>query len=121
MESEQEMLNRITVNPGIFSGKPIIRGMRMGVEHILGMLAAGDTVQVILEEYPFLEREDIQACTYTPTALWQANMCMSAYPFKKRHEVPARRLQHHGDDMTTAAMVVSTRNRIRIRHSLASR
>ena len=62
MEHEQELLNRITVHPGIFGGKPIIRGMRMAVEHILGMLAAGDTAQVILEEYPFLEPEDIQAC-----------------------------------------------------------
>ena len=62
MEREQELLNRITVHPGIFGGKPIIRGMRMAVEHILGMLAAGDTAQVILEEYPFLEPEDIQAC-----------------------------------------------------------
>ena len=62
MEREQEPLNRITVNPDIFGGKPIIRGRRMAVEHILGMLAAGDTAQVILEEYPFLEPEDIQAC-----------------------------------------------------------
>ena len=62
MEREQELLNRITVNPDIFGGKPIIRGMRMAVEHILGMLAAGDTAQVILEEYPFLEPEDVQAC-----------------------------------------------------------
>ncbi len=62
MEREQELLNRITVHPEIFGGKPIIRGMRMAVEHILGMLAAGDTTQVILEEYPFLEPEDIQAC-----------------------------------------------------------
>lgn len=62
MEREQELLGRITVNPGIFGGKPIIRGMRISVEHVLGMLAAGDTAQVILEEYPFLEPEDIQAC-----------------------------------------------------------
>ena len=62
MESEQELLNRITMNRDIFGGKPIIRGMRMAVEHILGMLAAGDTAQVILEEYPFLEPDDIQAC-----------------------------------------------------------
>ena len=62
MEREQELLNRITVNPDIFGGKPIIRGRRMAVEHILGMLAAGDTAQVILEEYPFLEPEDVQAC-----------------------------------------------------------
>ena len=62
MENERELLNRITVHPGIFSGKPIIRDMRIAVEHILGMLAAGDTAQAILEEYPFLEPEDIQAC-----------------------------------------------------------
>ena len=62
MEREQELLDRITVNPNIFGGKPIVRGMRMAVEHILGMLAAGDTAQVILDEYPFLESEDIQAC-----------------------------------------------------------
>ena len=62
MEREQELLDRITVNSGIYGGKPIIRGMRVAVEHILGMLAAGDNVQIILEEYPFLEPEDIQAC-----------------------------------------------------------
>lgn len=62
MDREQELLRRITVNPGIFGGKPIIRSMRVAVEHILGMLAAGDTAQVILEEYPFLEPEDTQAC-----------------------------------------------------------
>ena len=62
MEREGELLDRITVNPNIFGGKPIVRGMRIAVEHILGMLAAGDTAQVILDEYPFLESEDIQAC-----------------------------------------------------------
>lgn len=62
MEGEQELIDRITVNPSIFGGKPIIRGMRIAVEHVLGMLASGDTAQVILEEYPYLEPEDIQAC-----------------------------------------------------------
>ena len=62
MKNEQEILNRITIRPGVLGGKPIIRDMRISVEHILGMLAAGDSVQVILEEYPFLEPEDIQAC-----------------------------------------------------------
>ena len=61
MEREQELLDRTTVNPGIFGGKPIVRGMLMAVEHILGMLATGDTAQVILEEYPFLEPADFQA------------------------------------------------------------
>ncbi|WP_260446713.1 DUF433 domain-containing protein [Nostoc sp. 2RC] len=55
-------MERITVNPQIFSGKPIIRSRRLAVEHILGMLAAGDTIETLLEGYPWLEREDIQAC-----------------------------------------------------------
>ncbi len=59
---DEELLNRITFNPSIFTGKPIIRGMRIAVEHILGMLAAGSTVEELLEGYPFLEKEDIQAC-----------------------------------------------------------
>ena len=59
---EQVLLKRITVNPRIFGGKPIIRGRRLAVEHVLGMLAAGDTPETILRGYPWLEREDIQAC-----------------------------------------------------------
>lgn len=62
MPTEVELLARITVRPEVFGGKPIVRDMRIAVEHILGMLAAGDTVEVLLEEFPFLEREDIQAC-----------------------------------------------------------
>jgi uncharacterized protein (DUF433 family) len=60
--TEAELLNRIEVNPKIFGGKPIIRGLRIAVEHVLGMLAAGDTPEKILQEYSFLEPEDIQAC-----------------------------------------------------------
>lgn len=59
--SEAELLKRITINPGIYRGKPIIRGMRIAVEHVLGMLAAGSTAESILEHYPYLEAEDIQA------------------------------------------------------------
>lgn len=60
--TEQILLERITVNPQIFGGKPIIRGRRLAVEHVLGMLAAGDDYETILEGYPWLERADIQAC-----------------------------------------------------------
>lgn len=60
--TEDEALNRITVDHRIFGGKPIIRGMRMAVEHVLGMLAGGETTEKILAEYPFLEPADIQAC-----------------------------------------------------------
>jgi uncharacterized protein (DUF433 family) len=59
---EQTFLERITINPNIFGGKPIIRGRRLAVEHVLGMLAAGDTIENILEGYPWLEREDVLAC-----------------------------------------------------------
>ncbi len=59
---EQKLLERITVSPAIFGGKPIIRGHRLAVEHVLGMLAAGDNAETILEGYPWLEPEDMQAC-----------------------------------------------------------
>jgi uncharacterized protein (DUF433 family) len=59
---EIELLKRITINPAIFGGKPIIRGRRLAVEHVLGMLAAGDTVESLLEAYPWLEAEDVRAC-----------------------------------------------------------
>jgi uncharacterized protein (DUF433 family) len=60
--TESELLDRIVVNPAVFGGKPTIRGLRMAVEHVLGMLAAGDTPEKVLQEYPFLEAADIQAC-----------------------------------------------------------
>jgi uncharacterized protein (DUF433 family) len=60
--NEKKLLERITVNPKIFGGKPIIRGRRLAVEHILGMLAAGDSIETILEGYSWLEPEDVQAC-----------------------------------------------------------
>lgn len=62
MTNEAKLLERITINPEIFGGKPIIRGRRLAAEHILGMLAAGDTMDTILEGYPWLEMADIQAC-----------------------------------------------------------
>ena len=59
---EKALLERIRFDPKIFGGKPIVRGRRLAVEHVLGMLAAGDTPETILEGYPWLEKEDIQAC-----------------------------------------------------------
>ena len=60
--NEQQLLNRITIDPKIFGGKPIIRGRRLAVEHVLGMLAAGDSADTLLQAYPWLERDDVQAC-----------------------------------------------------------
>lgn len=62
MTQQINLLDRITFRADIFGGKPIIRGMRFAVEHVLEMLAAGDSVETILSEYPILEPEDIQAC-----------------------------------------------------------
>lgn len=60
--TETDLLTRITFNPKIFNGKPLIRGRRLAVEHILGMLAAGETADSLLAAYAWLEMEDIQAC-----------------------------------------------------------
>ena len=62
MTNEAVLLERITVRSEIFGGKPIVRGMRFAVEHVLASLAAGDTTETILSEYPMLEPEDIRAC-----------------------------------------------------------
>ena len=60
--NENELLKRITIDPAIFGGKPIIRGRRLAVEHILAMLVAGDDADTILTGYDWLERDDILAC-----------------------------------------------------------
>jgi uncharacterized protein (DUF433 family) len=59
--SESEVLARITVDANIFGGKPIIRGMRIAVDHVLGMLEAGESQESLLAEYPFLDPADIRA------------------------------------------------------------
>jgi uncharacterized protein (DUF433 family) len=55
-------MERITVNPDVFAGKPIVRGKRIAVEHILGMMVDGATEVEIVDAYPFLEADDIRAC-----------------------------------------------------------
>jgi uncharacterized protein (DUF433 family) len=59
---ESQLLARITTNPAIFGGKPIVRGRRLAVEHVLGMLAAGDSFETIVAGYPWLEPDDVRAC-----------------------------------------------------------
>lgn len=59
---EAGLRERITVNPSIFGGKPIVRGHRLAVEHVLGLLAAGDSVDDLLRAYLSLERDDVLAC-----------------------------------------------------------
>ncbi len=60
--NDQLLLERITLNPKIMVGKPVIRGTRLTVEFILNLLAHGASVAEILDEYHGLAPEDIQAC-----------------------------------------------------------
>jgi uncharacterized protein (DUF433 family) len=56
------MQDRITTHPDICNGRPIVRGTRIAVQSVLELLAAGDSVDDVLEEYPALTRADVQAC-----------------------------------------------------------
>jgi len=56
------MAERIIVNPDICNGKPVINGTRITVQTVLEFLAAGDSVDDVLQEYPALKREDVHAC-----------------------------------------------------------
>ena len=67
------MLNRISVDPNICFGKPCIKGHRIWVSLILDMLAAGETIEDILYNYPQLEREDILACIAYGAAMSREN------------------------------------------------
>lgn len=60
--TDQQLLERIGLDPKVMVGKPVVRGTRLTVDFILGLLAHGATVEEILEEYSGLEREDVQAC-----------------------------------------------------------
>lgn len=56
------LLSRITIDPALCHGQPTIRGLRYPVEAVLEYLAAGDSFEEVLAEFPDLEREDLQAC-----------------------------------------------------------
>ena len=60
--TDKQLLERITLNPKVMAGKPVIRGTRLTVEYILKLLAHGATTAEILQEYEGLEPEDMQAC-----------------------------------------------------------
>jgi len=59
---DNELLERIQINPKVVVGKPVIRGTRLTVEFILDLLAHGSTIEEILNEYKGIKGEDIQAC-----------------------------------------------------------
>jgi uncharacterized protein (DUF433 family) len=61
MKTEEELLERIAVNPKVMGGKPIVKGTRITVEQILRLLAKGLETKEILRDYPHLSRDDIAA------------------------------------------------------------
>jgi len=58
----ENLINRITIDPELCHGKPVIRGLRYPVENMLELMAAGMTIEELLIDYPDLEREDFLAC-----------------------------------------------------------
>jgi uncharacterized protein (DUF433 family) len=56
------MSDRIVIDPAICNGRPIVRGTRITVQTIVEFLAAGDSIEDVLQEYPALTRDDILAC-----------------------------------------------------------
>jgi uncharacterized protein (DUF433 family) len=56
------MSERITVSPDTCNGRPVVRGTRIAAQTVLEYLAAGDSIEDLLREYPSLGREDVQAC-----------------------------------------------------------
>ena len=68
---------RITIDPAICNGKPVIRGLRITVETILGFLTAGESAEEILKQFPVLEPEDITACLGFATRLMEHGYTVS--------------------------------------------
>ena len=60
--AEKKLLERITLNPKVMTGKPVIKGTRLTVQFILSLLASGSSTEDVLSEYPGITREDILAC-----------------------------------------------------------
>ena len=70
---ERRTFKRITLNPKVCFGKPTIRNMRYPVETILDLMSAGMTTEELLEDYPDLEKEDLQACLLFASKLVKVN------------------------------------------------
>jgi uncharacterized protein (DUF433 family) len=68
--TDESWRERITVIPGVYSGRPSIRGSRLGVDFILDLVAQGVTTEEMLDQYPRLEREDVEACLRYASAIF---------------------------------------------------
>ena len=74
--TEEQLLERIVINPKVMIGKPVIKGTRLTVEYILGLLAHGAAFDEIMEEYRGITTEDIQACLLFATKSLESTVFM---------------------------------------------
>lgn len=75
-----QKLDRITFNPNVMGGKPCIRGMRVTVGTLVGLVASGNSVEDILKAYPYVEEEDIrQALTYAAWRVEEIELPLDIY------------------------------------------
>jgi len=78
--NEYNLVERITLNPQVLNGQPVIRGTQVLVEQVLGLLEIGETFQTIIEKHPGLEKEDIQACLVYARQLVQRERTQQCQP-----------------------------------------
>ena len=71
---DNQLLQRIDLNPDVLVGKPVIRGTRLSVQFILNLLAHGETTESIIGEYAYLTKEDIQACLLFANRVMEDNL-----------------------------------------------
>jgi uncharacterized protein (DUF433 family) len=92
MATDDVLLRRITTNPTIMGGKPVVRGQRITVEHIVRWFAAGSTEQDLLKEFPFLEVDDIRAALLYASRLTALTRMSGEAVAKATHleDAPAR-------------------------------
>ena len=76
---QMDWKNRIVLDPGILTGKPVVKGTRLSVEFVVDLLAQGWTEEEILRNYPQMTREDINACLRYASAVLRAE---KVYPLK---------------------------------------
>jgi uncharacterized protein (DUF433 family) len=74
--TDQQLLERIALNPKVMVGKPVIKGTRLTVEYILNLLAHGATPEEIIAEYKGLSHQDIQACILFATKALETSVFM---------------------------------------------
>jgi uncharacterized protein (DUF433 family) len=105
----ETLLNRITINPGIMEGKPMIKGTRLSVEQVRRLIIRGATVAEICEDYPGLVAEDILACLLYPSIDPSSSGTPGSGVFDLGHQgdvdytqirqllalTPEERLEHH--------------------------